>query len=93
MGEMAEYLLAGDDCQICGEYLGDGPGYPRTCEACEPPAAPVRHCHPGLRKRPKGAPQVQNPPYASKNEKNRAKKARQRDRARQAAAKEKGTTP
>lgn len=34
MGEQAEYLLNGDDCQVCGEYLGAGDGYPRTCRAC-----------------------------------------------------------
>lgn len=34
MGEMAEYVLNGDDCEGCGEYLGDGPGFPRRCSAC-----------------------------------------------------------
>lgn len=36
MGEMAEYMLNGDDCQGCGEYLGDGPGFPRWCASCDP---------------------------------------------------------
>lgn len=35
MGEMADYMLNGDDCKGCGEYLGDGPGYPRLCGACD----------------------------------------------------------
>ena len=34
MGEMAEYMLNGDDCQSCGEYLGEGDGFPRNCAAC-----------------------------------------------------------
>ncbi len=35
MGEMADYMLNGDDCQSCGEYLGDGDGCPRNCASCE----------------------------------------------------------
>lgn len=35
MGEMAEYLLNGDDCQYCGEHLGSGDGYPRSCAGCD----------------------------------------------------------
>ncbi len=34
MGEMAEYILNGDDCQVCGEYIGEGDGYPRSCSSC-----------------------------------------------------------
>lgn len=34
MGEYADYILNGDDCQYCGEYLGAGDGFPRTCSAC-----------------------------------------------------------
>jgi hypothetical protein len=34
MGEYADYMLNGDDCQECGEYIGDGPGYPRSCAGC-----------------------------------------------------------
>ncbi len=30
MGEMAEYLLNGDDDMITGEYIGPGDGFPRT---------------------------------------------------------------
>lgn len=34
MGEHADYMLNGDDCQVCGEYLGDGDGFPRCCAGC-----------------------------------------------------------
>ena len=34
MGEQADYILNGDDCQVCGEHLGEGDGYPRTCAGC-----------------------------------------------------------
>lgn len=35
MGEMADAVLDGEFCQICGEYLDDyAPGYPRTCAGC-----------------------------------------------------------
>lgn len=34
MGEYADYILNGDDCQYCGEYLGDGDGFARACAAC-----------------------------------------------------------
>jgi hypothetical protein len=34
MGEYADYILNGDDCQYCGEYLGEGDGFPRTCKSC-----------------------------------------------------------
>lgn len=35
MGEYAEYMLNGDDCQVCGEHLGGGDGFPRTCRSCQ----------------------------------------------------------
>ncbi len=31
MGEMAEYLINGDDCESCGQHLGQGFGFPRSC--------------------------------------------------------------
>jgi hypothetical protein len=37
MGEMADYMINGDDCQVCGEYMGEGDGYPRTCAGCSRP--------------------------------------------------------
>lgn len=36
MGEHADAILNGDDCQVCGvpfEEAGDG--FPRTCEGCK----------------------------------------------------------
>lgn len=36
MGDMAEAILEGLLCQVCGELIDDDePGYPRTCEACQ----------------------------------------------------------
>lgn len=36
MGEVAEMILNGLLCQICGSYMDDyeEPGYPRTCDDC-----------------------------------------------------------
>ena len=34
MGEIAEMMINGDLCQACGDYLGDGDGYPMTCDYC-----------------------------------------------------------
>lgn len=34
MGEIADSILDGDFCQVCGEYLGEGDGFPVTCPAC-----------------------------------------------------------
>ena len=34
MGEMADYMLNGDDCQVCGMHIGSGDGFPRTCSDC-----------------------------------------------------------
>ena len=39
MGEAAEMILDGTFCEQCGVFIdGEAPGYPRTCEACEPEA-------------------------------------------------------
>ena len=35
MGEQADYMINGDDCQVCGMYIGEGDGYPRTCAGCD----------------------------------------------------------
>lgn len=36
MGEIADMMLDGDLCEGCGEYIGDGGGFPRYCSAqCE----------------------------------------------------------
>lgn len=34
MGEQADLILNGDVCQVCGEEMGDGDGYPRSCSSC-----------------------------------------------------------
>ena len=35
MGDIADGILDGDFCEVCGDWLeDDGPGYPRKCEAC-----------------------------------------------------------
>ena len=36
MGEIADWILEGGACQVCGVHLDDGeePGYPRTCVGC-----------------------------------------------------------
>jgi len=35
MGEMADAIINGDFCQICGGVLrSEGTGYPRTCQDC-----------------------------------------------------------
>ncbi len=33
MGEIAEMMLDGTLCECCGEYMGDGDGYPGYCSA------------------------------------------------------------
>ena len=37
MGEAADDLLNGDACEQCGEWLGDGAGYPQLCSGCKNP--------------------------------------------------------
>ncbi len=36
MGEMADAVLDGVFCQGCGEYMGEGAGYPVFCVGCGP---------------------------------------------------------
>ena len=38
MGEMADYMINGDDCQVCGVPIVDrpSPGHPRSCKDCDP---------------------------------------------------------
>ena len=32
MGELADAMISGEDCEMCGTFLGgDAPGYPRYC--------------------------------------------------------------
>lgn len=73
MGEMADYILNGDDCQECGMHIGNGQGFPRSCSACQPRARKV-------------ATPLQ-PPYATKTAKNRAKKLRRKIREQLSVAK------
>ena len=35
MGEIAEMMLEGCLCECCGDFLGDGDGYPRRCCSCQ----------------------------------------------------------
>lgn len=46
MGEMADMMLEGAMCQGCGEYLGDGDGYPTYCAACSSEGARPRKSAP-----------------------------------------------
>jgi hypothetical protein len=34
MGEVAEMMLDGTLCQMCGVFMGDAVGYPVTCTSC-----------------------------------------------------------
>jgi hypothetical protein len=34
MGEIADQILNGDMCEGCGEWMGEGDGYPRRCPGC-----------------------------------------------------------
>lgn len=38
MGDISEMMLEGTLCEECGAFIedGDGEGYPRKCEDCEP---------------------------------------------------------
>lgn len=50
MGEIADMMIDGEMCSLCGEYLGGGDGFSRLCAACqrggggtiEPPTNPYR---------------------------------------------------
>ena len=35
MGDWADDAMDGACCQVCGQYLGEDCGYPRTCEGCK----------------------------------------------------------
>lgn len=32
MGDIADATINGDFCDQCGEWLGEGEGYPRSCK-------------------------------------------------------------
>lgn len=47
MGEIAEMMLDGTLCSVCGEFLGHSDGYPVTCFTCSsgepvPPRSTLR---------------------------------------------------
>ena len=35
MGEIADAMIDGDMCSLCGEWLGNGGGYSRLCYGCK----------------------------------------------------------
>ena len=35
MSEIDSDISSGSYCQICGEYIGEVMGYPRTCQDCK----------------------------------------------------------
>jgi len=37
MGDIADDIISGFQCQYCGEILGEEVGYPRSCAGCEEP--------------------------------------------------------
>lgn len=41
MGEVAEMMLEGILCEGCGEFLGDGDGFPTRCAGCRQPTAQI----------------------------------------------------
>ena len=65
MGEIADMMLEGVLCQICGVYLGEGDGYPMTCPGCsdEP-----QHGGPAGKKRKRRRRRKRKQPTASHNE-------------------------
>ena len=47
MGEIAEAMLDGTFCAACGEYMGEGDGFPRYCSpACDPYVHTTSHDQP-----------------------------------------------
>ena len=40
MGDIADMVLDGMMCEQCGEYLGKGDGYPRSCKVCSSISSP-----------------------------------------------------
>ncbi len=48
MGEAADDLINGDACESCGEWLGNGAGYPQLCTGCSAP----KHKGPPKKKKP-----------------------------------------
>jgi hypothetical protein len=42
MGDIADMMLDGTLCQVCGCFVGDAVGYPQTCDDCAKPEKPRR---------------------------------------------------
>jgi len=40
MGDIADLMLEGALCEACGEFLGDGDGFPQRCPGCGGGGAP-----------------------------------------------------
>lgn len=37
MGDIVDMMLDGTLCQECGDFIGEGDGYPVSCSACRKP--------------------------------------------------------
>lgn len=57
MGEIADMMLDGSMCELCGEYLGEGDGYTRLCAGCSEDAPPPK----AKKKRKQRSSQVSTP--------------------------------
>ena len=80
MGEVADMMLDGTLCQMCGEYMdGTAYGYPVSCAGCvgdEPKVAKA--------KKPKPKTEAQKEALRRKNRRRRARKAEEKRAARKA---------
>lgn len=43
MSDYTDAMLDGVFCQMCGEYIGDGCGFPRSCPTCALEESEDRH--------------------------------------------------
>lgn len=51
MGDFADMVVDGIVCQLCGEFMGDACGHPRTCSGCstaKPKPYDCQFCHRGF---------------------------------------------
>ena len=44
-GEIADMMLDGTLCTVCGEFIGSDAGYPQACRGCSPEQPPQPHHH------------------------------------------------
>ncbi len=35
MGEISDMIIEGELCNVCGGYIGDSCGFPRSCSDCK----------------------------------------------------------